>query len=214
MHADLPAPDLPSPHSALNHLRRNREGVLLADGLAERIRFVICGRRGHIVFPTHPACIHASEIVLFIPEEDPAGEPELQLLLAPGEVDALCDENCDRWKAYHGDPLHTHWACCEIESARFDGEVIDEAPLMQPNPLVDAERKLCKDLNADRPRLAEICLARTGVAPREPVAVGLDPGGIDVRARFGIIRVPFEHEASTPEDATQMIHALLQSQRA
>jgi hypothetical protein len=205
--------DLPSPRAALEHLRRNREGVLLADGLAERIRFVIDGATGHIVFPTHPSCIAASEVVLFVPEEDPHNEPELQLLLATTELDPLCDEPCDRWKAYHGEPLFTHWASGDIESARFRGEVIDEGPLCCRNPLMPVEPRLCKTLNGDRQRLAQICKNRAGVSPREPVAVGVDAAGFDVRARFGVVRVPFDRECASCDDAAAMIESLVSGQR-
>jgi hypothetical protein len=200
--------ELPCPRAAVDHLRQNREGVLVADGLAERIRFVCDGRSGRLVFPTHPHCLASSEMVLFVPEE--LDENELQLLLAPVELDPSHEEACDRWKAYHGDPQLTHWAGCEIESARFRGEVIDETPLRECNPLVAVEPRLCKLLNSDRARLADVCGRRSGVAPREPVAVGVDPGGIDVRARFGVVRVPFDRECPTCEAASSTVESLLQ----
>jgi hypothetical protein len=200
--------DLPCPRAALEHLRSNREGVLLADGLAHQIRFVIDGATARIVFPTHPHCLAASEMVLFVPQEDPPDEPELQLLLASCELNPLHDEPCDRWKAYHGDPYVAHWAACDIESARFCGEVIDESILCRPNPLHRAEPRLCKLLNRDPNRLIELCERRCGAAPRDPVAVGVDSSGVDIRARFGIMRVPLEREAATEADALAMIEVL------
>jgi hypothetical protein len=206
--------DLPCPRAAMDHLRRNREGVLIADGLAERIRFVIDSASGRIVFPTHPHALASSEMVLFVPQEQSSDEDELQLLLAPAELDPLHEETCDRWKAYHGEPQLNHWAGGEIESARFRGEVIDESPLCCANPLRAVEARLCKLLNHDRPRLAELCRQRCGIAPRDPVAVGVDPAGVDVRARFGIVRIVFDRDCATPDDAASMIQALMPGQRA
>jgi hypothetical protein len=188
--------------------------VLLADGLASRVKFVCDSASGRIVFPAPPSTLEASEVVLFVPEEDPPDEDELQLLIAPTELDPGHDEPCDRWRAYHGEPHLARWAACDIESARFAGEVIDETPLARPNPLAAVEPRLCKRLNTDRQRLAELCRTNNGCAPSDPLAVGVDPCGIDVRARFGIMRVPFRTEAWTPDAAAAMIESLLQGQPA
>jgi hypothetical protein len=204
--------DLPCPHRAVQHLRGNREGTLLADGLATPVKFVCDSASGRIVFPTTPSTLSSSELVLFVPQEEPPDVDELQLLVAPREIDPSHDEPCDRWRAYHGEPRLSHWAACEIESARFAGEVIDETPLGQPNPLAPVEPRLCRRLNSDLDALGRLCTLAVGCAPHDPLAVGVDPGGIDVRARFGIMRIPFKKEAWTPDAAAEMIESLLQGQ--
>jgi hypothetical protein len=50
---------------------------------------------------------------------------------------------------------------------------------------------------------------RVGVEIGDPMAVGVDPGGFDVRARFGIVRVPFDRSAPTAQDAAAMIETIL-----
>jgi hypothetical protein len=196
--------------AARGHLRAHREGVLIADGTAHTIRFIIDSATGLLVFPATPATADAFELVLFIPREDPDGEPELQLLLSPSRVDPDRDQACDRWRAYHGEPRLTRWLACAIESARFVGAVVESGPLTGPNPLHAAETALCRILNADSNRLAALCQTQAGVAPREPTAVGVDDTGIDVRARFGIIRIGFPQPQQSAAEAETLIRSLLE----
>jgi hypothetical protein len=191
---------------AREHLRAHREGTLIADELAEPIRFIIDSSTGRVVFPTTPAVAEARQLVLFVPEEDPGDRPELQLLLEAGPASA---EACDRWHAYHGEPRLTRWLGCAVESARFAGQVVETDLMNQPNPLQQMETGLCRLLNADQQRLARLCQARSGVAVRDPRAVGMDDTGIDIRARFGIIRITLDRPASDAADAEQMIRTLL-----
>jgi hypothetical protein len=197
--------------AAREHLRAHREGVLIADGLAERIRFVIDCASGRLIFPTTPAVAEAGELVLFIPEEDPQHEPELQLLLSVlALLDPDVEESCDRWRAYHGEPRFTRWVACAVESARFAGEVVESEPLNERNALREAEPALCRMLNVDRARLGALCQTRAGIAPREPLAVGVDDTGIDVRARFGIIRIHFPHPCCERTHAEETIRSMLE----
>jgi hypothetical protein len=203
--------DDPTDLLALQHLRSHREGVLIADGPATRIRFVIDSITGRIVFPASHAIIEAAELVLFIPEEQPVNTPELQLLLTRGPLDPASDPACDRWQAYHGEPRLTRWAACSIDSAKFQGQVVDGEIFNRQSVLRKAEPALCRSLNADPARLAALCSTRSGVVPREPRAVGVDELGIDVRARFGILRIPFDRAAADQQDAERLIQDLLES---
>jgi hypothetical protein len=192
--------------AALEFFRSHRLGVLLADELAEPIRFVT-DAAGRLVFPAIGAVLAAESLVLFVPEEAPDGD-ELQLMLSAEEANAE-DEACDRWRTYHGEPRLSKWAVCTIEGAKLAGEVVEHEALAAPNPLRRDEGRLCRMLNADRPALVAAVRRRLGVEISDPLAVGVDSGGFDVRARFGIVRVPFDRSAPNAQDATAMIEAIL-----
>jgi hypothetical protein len=190
---------------AAAHLRRNREGVLLADNLAIPVRFVVEGEAGRIVFPADGTIMGAEELVLFVPGEAPENDNELQLLLSAG----LASESAaDRWRAYHGQPTFQSFGSFAIEDSKFDGVVV-EAAISGPSPLVPIEGRLCKRLNADRARLAKACLRISGVEVKEPLAVGVDGHGVDVRARFGIVRIEFADPVDNQASAEWAIDELL-----
>ena len=180
--------------------------MLVADEVAEPLRFV-SDRAGRLVFPAPGAILAAEGWVMFVPEELPQGD-ELQLMLACVEIDSG-DEACDRWRAYHGESRAARWAAGEIVGAKMAGQVVDHEALATPDRLRGDEPRLCKMLNKDRGVLRRAALRVSGVDIPEPVAVGVDAGGIDVRARFGVVRVPFEAEARDAEEAERMIGALL-----
>jgi hypothetical protein len=203
-------PPPPAPHPAWVFLRSQHEGTLSADGAIEKLRFVIDGATGRVVFPAHASVLEAEELVLFVPEEAPQMGPELQLLLSRNDLDAD-SEPADRWKAYHGDPRQPRWLACTIDGGKFAGEVVEPESLAIENPLRAAEPRLCKRLNADKPALARACERLAKVAVREPLAVGLDPTGIDVRARFGTVHLSFDPFAWTPDAASSAVETLLGS---
>ncbi len=179
----------------------------MCDGVVSAIRFVIDHGSGRVVFPSSELVFGAEERVLYVPEE--ASEALQLLLVDPTRPDPDTEESCDRWKAYHGTPEHPRWASCAIESGRLEGAVVEGELLMTPNPLRSVEARVCKRLNADRPLLTRLCTRFAGVEVPEPLCVGVDPGGLDVRARFGIVRVPFKSEAETPEQAEGEVGLLI-----
>lgn len=187
------------------HLRRNREGVLLADGLAVPVRFVIDGRSGKLVFPADGTVLEAEELVLCVPREAPQDDHELQLLLSAGEAS---EEASDRWRAYHGQPRFTRFGSFGIEGGKFDGVVMEQA-ISPSNPVVGAEGKLCKRLNTDTRALGAACRRLAGVEVRGPLAVGVDAFGVDVKARFGIVRIEFPKRVDTVVAAEQAIEDML-----
>ncbi|MFM9994662.1 MAG: DUF2470 domain-containing protein [Phycisphaerales bacterium] len=191
---------------AIRALRDHRVGVLLADGLVSAVRFMIDGRTGRLVFPCGPLVFDAEELVLHTPEE---GDDALQLLVHAAPADPATDPACDRWLAAFGTPDVTRWAACTIESGRFGGAVLDGELLTLVNPLLTVEAGLIRRLNADRAALTRLCTRYAGVEVPEPLCVGVDPGGVDVRARFGVVRVPFDVEATTPERADAQLNAML-----
>lgn len=192
---------------ALTHFRAHREGTLIADEVPGRVRF-IADQRGRLVFPATGATLAAEDLTLFVPDETPDGSGELQLMLAAEALDPE-SEACDRWRAYHGEPRLARWAACQVLGAKFSGAVVDHEPMNRPNAVARAEPALCKQLNADQAALGAACRRLTGVDIADPVAVGVDAWGIDVRARFGIVRLPFANECATPERAAEAVGALL-----
>lgn len=193
---------------ALAHFRAHREGTLIADERPIRLRYVTDPATGRLVFPADGATLAAESLVLFVPDEQPQIGNELQLMLEIEELDPG-HAACDRWRAYHGDPRLARWGLCAIEGAKFAGRVVEHEPMAAPNPLAAAEPRLCRVLNTDRGRLCAACRRVAGVEIKEPIAVGVDPWGVDVRARFGIVRLTFIEGAGTPEAAERAVEALL-----
>lgn len=149
---------------------------------------------------------------LLIPEES---EPELELLLdlqrRPPDEAAR-----DRWRAYHAasEPEHAgDWATAIAETVRLcitpGPEVFDGPEVCQPNPLRDHLTTLLRQPNQRPGDLARAVRQRIGEVSVAPVAVGVDPWGLDVRARFGVIRLEFETEAGDTDAAAAAIGALL-----
>jgi len=150
------------------------------------------------------AAILASQHVLHLPEEsdDPAA---MRVLLSPEQLD---DDPpiADRWCAYHGEPEDVRWAAFWIDFAKRDGVVVDGDALMTAHPFADAVPSLVRELNADPARLTTLCTAVGGIREIESsVAVGIDPLGVDVRARFDTVRLPFPTEATTADEARKQI---------
>lgn len=188
-----------------DRLRAARAGTLLTGGVPAPVRFVIDGRTGELVMPLPPGVAAAGDQVLFIPHE---ADDALQLLLALRPLGPEESSTYDRWQAYHGTPRAPAWVAARIEAARLEGQVVDGSEMTLRNPLVGAEAALCRTANADRAALRGAC-RRAGLEVADPVCVGVDPRGLDVRARFEIVRVPFGTEASTPDLAARAVDALL-----
>jgi hypothetical protein len=188
-------------------LRSNRTGVLLAGEEAVPCRFIL-DPAGRIVTPVDTHVLESPQHVLFVPDEDAAA---LQLLLHAHPFVGADPPIADRWRAYHGTPRATRWAAFEIESARLGPLVVDAPAVTSVNPLSPQEPALCRRANADRAALRAAC-RRTGVDVPDPLCVGVDPHGLDVRARFGIVRLSFSKPAGdSAAAAASQVDALLAS---
>ena len=172
------------------------------------IRFVIDGGTGRLVFPADGTMQGAENLVLFVPREQPEDDHELQLMLSAGPA---TEAAADRWRAYHGQPRVSAFGSFGIEGVKYDGEVVEDA-VSGPNALAGVEGKLCKRLNADLPGLAAACVRAAGVHVKDPLAVGVDEFGVDLKARFGIVRLEFGTVASVA-DVERMVEALLGGER-
>ena len=167
------------------------------------IKFVIDNETGRLVATVPVAVLLAVDQVLFVPDER---DGALQLMLSPDEMEE--GPATDRWQAFHGAPEHVRWGAFWIDSARYGAWVLDGEALMQPNALAKDEPALCRRLNEDSGRLAAICQRYAGVVVPSPVCVGVDGGGIHVRARFGVVRVRFEERVGSGEEAMRVIEQM------
>jgi hypothetical protein len=193
---------------ALEHALRvftaDLEGRLRFDEQAATIKYVVEPREGRMVLSVPVAVFFAAELVLDVPEES---DDALQLLLTVEE----CGESAatDRWQAYHGQPEHVRWALGWVDGAKHGAWVFDGDAFALPHPFAAEESVLCRVLNADKARLAAICQRHAGVVVPDPVCVGVDPRGVHVRARFGVVRVAFEEMAADAAEARRMIEGMM-----
>lgn len=201
----------------LRILRRYHEATLEYLERRAEVRFIVCGTTGRIVLPVEPGMAAAGELVLHMPDEV---ERQFQVSMAPKVIERPeAEEVVDRWSAYHAAsgtarrPGSRVWLTCEIHGGKCpgaSGEVYDADVLMRPNPLRRAEPRLVRMVNASKDRLPRLCSRRARVEVSDPLCVGVDPLGFDVRARFGIVRIEFDLEAGSDEQAEHLIASLLE----
>lgn len=186
-------------------LAASREGVLRINAEdSVPVKFTTSNADGRIVASVPVATFFASEIILFVPEEK---EGSLSLLLSAEELEE--GPETDRWMAFHTESDHVRWGIFYVDAAKHDGWVFDGDAMMRPNLLATAEPALVKKLNADKGLLVRLCQRFAGMVVPDPVCVGVDQGGLHVRARFGVVRVAFERTAKNAEDAGSLIDAMI-----
>ncbi len=155
---------------------------------------------GRLVISAMVAMLQPCDTVMFIPEYE-EGCMELHVSLTQFIESGADGLLADRWKIYHGEPPDVQWAVVDIDAARFHELFIDGEGLCKENPLASIEHAICKECNDNfKKHVREVCLHRTNVDVTDPVVVGVDPLGIDVRAPFGIIRIPTERPFASLED--------------
>ena len=181
-------------------------GTLMIDSTPNDIEYIVDPRTGSLVLTAQEDMLNGDDVVLVVPEDRFDSPLRLSLELST-EID---EEPCDRFIAYHLHQPRPIWICGRIHFAKLDsGSVVSDDELEVPNPLVDALPGLCKKLNADRKALHDVCLLLTRADIKEPVAVGVDPIGFDVRSRFGVVRVEFPGVVENAMQAEDVIAALL-----
>jgi hypothetical protein len=203
-------PTDPGVEAAYAALRAHTGGDLRFDEHVRPIEYVIDPRSGRLVAPLMVAMIRAGDTVLFIPGMR-EGAMEVQVTIEPFEERGPDGACADRWRIHHGDPPDVRWGMLSIDAARHDGCVVDGEALQRPNPLADAEARLCKWLNTER-RFALPALCRRFAdieVADDALVVAIDPIGLDVRARFDVVRVPAPREMATEADARQVIEAMI-----
>lgn len=193
--------------AARGFLGAHRRGTLQFDDNFVEWKFVVDPADGRLCGPVMVAALLASQHVLHLPEEtdDPSA---MRVLLS---VEQLDDDPpiADRWSMYHGEPEDVRWAAFWIDFAKWSGVVVDGDALMGAHPFAADEGSLVKELNGDVDRLRRLCDEVGGMRDVEaPMAVGVDALGVDVRARFDVVRLPFADEAGTAEEARRLIAGL------
>lgn len=195
-----PAEIAESALTAARSLRRYHEGVL---ALAERsapVRFIIDGAAPgvELVLPVETGFAAAEDLLLIAPDE-PTWVWQASLTPTPIARPEI-EDAVDRWAAYHGKcPPRSVWIRATLTGLKAQGllgehPVWREGEVSTTNLVRPAEGRALKRLNADRPLLARACKNHGPADVTDPLAVGVDPFGIDVRVRFGILRLEFpEH---------------------
>ncbi len=195
---------------AMRLLKGYTKGTLLADSTPyDQARYIVDPRTGSLVLTVEEAMLDAEDVVLVIPEDRFDAPMRVSLELTT----AIEEEACDRFLAYHLHQPCSIWAHGKINFAKLQsglesGDVVGNNELEVPNPLVDALPGLCKKLNADRKALGEVCKLLTKATVDEPLAVGIDPVGMDVRTKFGVLRVEFPSPVNDARQAENVIAAL------
>jgi hypothetical protein len=185
--------------SAWAFLRSNTTATIKFGEYTNDVSYVICPT-GELVIPAMVAMLQPCDTIMFVPEySNDCMEMHVSLrqFSDTGEDGLLAD----RWNVYHGKSPDVQWALVDIDAARFHEMFIDGDGLCRVNSLSELESKVCKELNANfTDAIRAVCLAKTNVEVTEPVVVGVDPLGFDVRAPFGIVRVPSETPFTSPDD--------------
>ena len=207
-----PGPDARSEEIALDRaiqmLADTREAVVSFEEHFIPFKFIRTPQSGHLFASVPVALLMADEVIAFVPEER---EDALQILLSVEEVpeSVLSDRYC----AYYPEPDHVRWAEVWIDAGRLCEFVFDGDALMTPNPLAADETALIRQLNEDRGALKNACAHCCTTEIAEPLAVGVDDRGIDIRAHFGIVRLPFDAPHTDAQEAAARIERILKGER-
>jgi len=202
--------DADAPRDAERMLRGNTTATLQFGEFTENLKYVL-DHRSEPIAPIVPAMISSFDAILFIPDQT---DISLEIMVTPEEID-IESEDVDRWRIYHGEPKHNLFARFYIEAIKYGEHVIDGESFAHEHPLLAAEPGVCKHMNADHQEdLRVLCRHFAHVDVERPMMVGLDPYGIDVRAKFGIVRVEFEAEVATREAAKSTLIDMTKRARA
>ncbi len=199
---------MPDPEviEALKILRGHASGTLLVDGSPRVVKYVVDPGDGSVITVLDPRDTRGGEYQLCLPDD--SFDTQLRALVEPT---ALGDDGVwtDRHGAYHGPGRATAWVRLAFAHAKLaSGPVVDGDDLMVPNAFAGEQTRLCAELNADRVLLRAACEQSSGVAIEDPFAVGVDPLGVDVRARFGVVRIAFETPAADGDSALDAVRSL------
>ncbi|MEX0876287.1 MAG: hypothetical protein WD114_02410 [Phycisphaerales bacterium] len=190
---------------ALGLLRGHTTGTLLVDGTPTPVLYIVDPRAGSLVLGVEHEMFEGDDIVMVVPEDS---------FDAPLRVSLMLDEEpegeaTDRFMAYHMRQPLPVWARGSISFVKVDsGSVVSQEQIEAPNLLIDALPGLCRRLNSDRDALREVCKLLAKVDIEDPIAVGIDDLGFDVRARFGVVRVEMPSPIGSAQEAEDVIAAL------
>ncbi|MSR33875.1 MAG: hypothetical protein EXS12_03620 [Phycisphaerales bacterium] len=175
--------------AAIEFLHGHLCGFLKFDGERVGLKFIVASD-GTLVMPVMEAMLLAMETVLELPNDDDDSMHLIVTLSRQSETGTFA-QWCDRWRAYHGEPEDVRWATVAIDSGRLAGWFLDDQAMMKTNALAAEESALLKQFNA-KPRvlLKSLCVTNK-VDCDDPIAVGVDAGGIDIRRKHDVARLSF-----------------------
>lgn len=184
---------------AWSFLRSNTTATLKFGEHTHDLSYVVLPT-GELIIPVMIAMLQPCDTVMFIPEYN---EDCMELHVSLRQFTPTGEQAifADRWNVYHGISPDVQWALVDIDAARFYEMFIDGEYLCRKNPIAEIEISVCKELNLNqRDAVRSTCLARTNVTVADPVVVGVDPLGVDIRASFGIVRIPAIVPFSSADD--------------
>lgn len=186
-------------------LRAHTTGTLLCDSTPYEVLYIIDPCDGALLICVEHESYDADDCVLVVPH-DRFDSPMRITLALREEPESMAS---DRFLAYHQRQDNPCWTRGIISFVKLDsGGVADGEALMRPNPLLDAIPRLCKQLNNDQRALREVANLLAGVRIEQPVAVGVDEEGCDVRAEFGVVRVQWPAPVENADACEEVIKTL------
>ncbi len=195
----------------IRHLRTHHRCVVIASAQAWDLPFVLDPHSGDLVVACPQALGDAGEVGLGVPDDSP---DSLQFHALAAAIDT--PDAADRFRAYHGrapDRRLSSHARLRVMAAKRGRDVLDLDRGALANPLAGDLAALCRLANDDTPSLAALIERAAHRAAAEPVAVGVDPMGIDVRTRTGLVRAWFAAPATTPGLARERLRKMLGAPR-
>ncbi len=204
---------MPAQSHILARLRQFTNGVLAfgesVGDVTEPCKFVLDPASGEPVMPVGAETLRSEEVMLYLPD-DALENPEcLQVHASAQEINPDREAAADRWLAYHQRPTHARWARLIVQSVKRLDEVIDGDLVRLANPFAKDEGRLCKLANLHSSKVSAAVQRLLGIRIEQPMVVGVDPWGIDVRHSFGVLRMEFEHPASVASEAIVALETLL-----
>jgi hypothetical protein len=188
-------------------LRSHTRGDLRYGEHLVPLRFVFAPD-GRLAAPVSYAMLDSADTVLFAPAFA-EGAMEVQVTLLPLDPDSAEGAVTDRWRIYHGEPQEARWAWLDLDAARYREWVVDGEALRRPNPLAAEEARLCREINqGPRDDLARLCRHFADADVEQPLLVGIDGYGLDVRRRFDVVRVPAPRPMHTADEARRVVEQM------
>ena len=175
--------------AAIEFLHGHLSGYVKFDGERVAVKFIVASD-GALVMPVMEAMLLAMETVLELPNDDDESMHLIVTLSRQSETGTFA-QWCDRWRAYHGEPEDVRWASVAIDSGRLAGWFLDDQAMMKPNALAADEITLLKQFNAQPRMFLKALCVTSKVECEDPIAVGVDAGGIDIRRMHDVGRLPF-----------------------
>jgi len=193
-------------------LRGHTRGDLRYDEHIGPVRYVI-GPDGRLVASVTSQMLDAVDTVLFVPAFA-EGAMEVQVTLSALDPEGAEEALADRWRIYHREPQEGRWAWLDPDAARYEDWVVDGEALRRANPLAADEARLCRQINQGRrDELGRVCRHFAQADVEEPLVVGVDPLGFDVRRRFDVARVPAPAAMATAELVEQVFAQMTRAAR-